>query len=605
MKLKYKNILLLSVAVASFSLVGCGDSLLDDLNANTSVSGTEGGLVIASNYSEAAGMFLTAQRKLQAVDDGVSQPHEYQAKNNLYIDNFAGYTASTQRFGGNLPSTYRYFKDYAEGPKYAFFRVAQSALPVVRSAEKLGLKEIGAMCSILYSYAALELADTYGPFPWDDYKNDKQESPLTYTPVSVIYDSLFVDLKKAESVLANFKNTSDEHKDSINSLLSKYDRFFYKDGAPIAVTTIPELSTSKFEDPTGKLVNVENWRRLANSIRLRMALRLSNVAPDRAKEEARAAYNSGLITSTVSFNDYSVTMHPLHAIFVNWNDTRINASFENILKRLNNPLLEYLFTKNIENINDVNGNLAIKADSLIVGVKTGIPLTDRDDANPYTKYSVTSDKFQKLPVTIFKVSEMWFLLAEAKLRWDDYVINENSAILAILYNKGIESMFTDFGLTVSDASNYMKLTEAIDTIDYYDYSYDPSSPMYRTPGEIKVGVRYSSSDTKQVMLEKIITQKWIANFPYSMEAWNDLRRTGYPRIFVQTSDIGDGTIESGKIIRRLPWDESDLSIAADIVGSGLEALATDNPAYNNGNYMNTRLWWDVADPSGISDNNRF
>lgn len=620
MKIKFNRILSLSALVLSFAFVGCGDSLLDDLNENTSVSeGDESGLIVAADYKEAGGMFLTAQRKMQAIDDVVAQPHEYQAKNNLYIDNFAGYTASTQRFGGNLPSTYRYFKEYAEGPKYAFFKVAQSALPVVRSAEKLGLKELGAICSIIYCYSALELADIYGPFPWSDYKNDKQESPLTYTSVKEIYDYLFVDLKEAEAVLANFKNTSEEHQDSIYNLLKTYDRLFFKNGAAIPVTRIQDLPTSEFVDETGKLTPVENWRRLANSIRLRMAVRMSNVAPDRAREEAKAAYESGLITSTVTFNDPSVSMHPLHAIFVTWNDTRVNASYENILKRLSGKdkesgaltsggikILERLFTTNINDINNPKGEVALASGSEIVGVRTGIPLTDRDDANQYTRFSVTSEKFKQLPVTIFKMSEIWFLMAEAKLRWDD-VIEGNNLIIK-LYNNGIDVMFEDFGLTKSDASEYKKITsDDINDIDYYDYSLSEENKLYKTEGLVNIGVKYAghTGDKAKQMLEMIITQKWIANFPSSVEAWNDLRRTGYPRIFVQTSDIGDGTIEKGKIIRRLPWDESDLSMAADIISSGLGALSEDNPKYNNGNYMNTRLWWDVEDPAGLSDNFRF
>lgn len=601
--MNFRKIFPFCAAVASFALVGCGDSLLDDLNANTSVTESgEDGLVVAANYQEAAGMFLTAQRKLQAVDDGVSQPHEYQAKNSLYIDNFAGYTAGTQRFGGNLPSTYRYFKEYAEGPKYAFFKVAQSALPVVRSAEKLGLKELGAMCSILYSYAALELADTYGPFPWSDYKNDKQESPLTYTPVKDIYDSLFVDLKNAEAVLAQFTQTSQEHKDSINALLLKYDRLFVKNGAAIPFTKLTDLSTAK-EAPAADDLIVDGWRRFANSIRLRMAVRMSNVDPERAYTEAKAAYSSGLITSTIAFNDPSVSMHPLHAIFETWNDTRMNASYENILKRLQCPLLSHLFTANIKDINAPDGTVALAANSEIVGVRTGIPLTDRDDANQYTRFSITSQQFKMLPVTIFKLSEMWFLLAEANLRWED-VAEDNSAQPIRLYMNGVKAMFVDFGMSESDATAYMKVTEAED-VDYYDYSLSPESPLYKTEGLVNIGVKYDNGLDSKTLLEMIITQKWIANFPSSMEAWNDLRRTGYPRIFVQSTDIGDGTIEAGKIIRRLPWDESDVAMAGDIQSSGLGALAEDNPSYNNGNYMNTRLWWDVNDPSGLSDNNRF
>ena len=174
MKKKYFSVMILA---ATMSLVGCGDPLLDDLSLNTQVS--SGDLSIAENYDQAVGYFLTAQQKMH--DIGTSGgAHVYQVQFNIHIDNYAGYMASTQNFSGNLPSTYRYFPEYADGPKASFFNVAHAALPVMRSADQLDLKEIGAMCNIMYCFSALELSDVYGPFPWTDYKNDVQEPPVTY-----------------------------------------------------------------------------------------------------------------------------------------------------------------------------------------------------------------------------------------------------------------------------------------------------------------------------------------------------------------------------------------------------------------------------------------
>ena len=131
------------VFAAAISLIGCGDPLLDDLNSNIEVG--SGDLSIAENYEQAAGMFLTAQQKMH--DVGASNgAHVYQVQFNIHIDNYAGYMAGTQNFSGNLPSTYRYFAQYCDGPKASFFNVAQAALPVMRSAADLNLREIGAMC---------------------------------------------------------------------------------------------------------------------------------------------------------------------------------------------------------------------------------------------------------------------------------------------------------------------------------------------------------------------------------------------------------------------------------------------------------------------------
>ena len=34
--------------------------------------------------------------------------------------------------------------------------------------------------------------------------------------------------------------------------------------------------------------------------------------------------------------------------------------------------------------------------------------------------------------------------------------------------------------------------------------------------------------------QRVITQKWIANYPLGLEAWAEYRRTGYPELLVST-----------------------------------------------------------------------
>jgi hypothetical protein len=47
----------------------------------------------------------------------------------------------------------------------------------------------------------------------------------------------------------------------------------------------------------------------------------------------------------------------------------------------------------------------------------------------------------------------------------------------------------------------------------------------------KVPVLFNSAGTKEEQLEQIITQKWIALFPNSQEAYAERRRTHYPKLF--------------------------------------------------------------------------
>lgn len=555
----YSSVFALAAAV---TMVGCGDPLLDDLNSNIEVGSSD--ISVAETYDQATGLFLTAQQKMHDVgtDKGA---HVYQVQFNIHIDNYSGYLASTQNFGGNLPSTYRYFAQYCDGPKASFFNVAQATLPVMRSAGKLNLRELGAMCNIMYCFSALELSDVYGPFPWTDYKNDVQEPPVTYEPMNQIYDSLFVNLKDAGEILKKFNETPKAHRDTIQKILDQYDKICGR--------------------------NIDTWRQFANSIRLRMAMRMSNIDPERAKAEAEAAINEGLITQNIEFNTMieNGTRHPTEYLANNWNDTRLNASLENIMKCLNVPFMNTLFDKNSGNILDEEGNVVMAANADIIGIRTGIQLTPRDDNNQYIKYSSLNGDYANTPLAIFKLAERYFLEAEANLRWGD----DDSYVES--YVKGIKEMFAEHNLQREGSEFGLYYSQMAATPTSY---VDPHDPRNNTDNLITIGVAIDPKEPKSVILEKIITQKWLALFPMGLEAWNDLRRTGYPRIF-PTDDIGDGSLGNGFMIRRIRWNETDAAAANDILTSGIPALG------GLPNMMGSYLWWDVPDPSGMGDNRRW
>ena len=107
----------------------------------------------------------------------------------------------------------------------------------------------------------------------------------------------------------------------------------------------------------------------------------------------------------------------------------------------------------------------------------------------------------------------------------------------------------------------------------------------------KIGVKWNNADDQETKLEKIITQKYLALFPLSTEAWAELRRTGYPKLFpVLNTDEGDGSINEGEMIRRIPWVPTDPIALGMVEASGIPALGgPDEQA--------TRLWWDVDAPN--------
>lgn len=537
-------------AASLLTTVACGDSLLDDISANDEI--VTGDVATAETKDQAAGMFLQAQGLLHDLRE-----HKYQYQFSLHIDNYCGYLCLPQNFDGRQPSTYYINKDFNGGPRQSFFWTAGQTLPVMRGAEKLDLAEIGAMANIMYCYSAQEMADVYGPFPWWDYKIDKQEPPLTYYSVEAIYDSIFVDLKKSIAVLENFSQTTPEHQNEINAILQGKDRIC-----------------------GGK---IQNWIKFANSLRLRMAMHMSTVAPDKAKAIAQEAIQGGVLELNDKNIEYDVTLegkrHPLEFISSSWKDTRLNASFENLLKRMNSPMLSKWFDTNYDDIKDTKGDVALERQGGIVGIRAGLTMEPRSSSNPYDAFSPVSTAYAQRPVTLMKVVEVLFLQAEAALRWGDAITGGMPAQL--LYEDGIYRSFNDEGVSDNDYFTYI-MQEKPQDIDYVD----PHDSYNNIKGLVQVGVMWDDNDSREVQLEKIITQKYIANYPMSLEAWTDLRRTGFPRIFPVVDDDGDGSIPEGDIIRRIPYPINDDSDRNDIISSAIPVLGRDE--------QGTRLWWDTG-----------
>jgi hypothetical protein len=159
------------------------------------------------------------------------------------------------------------------------------------------------------------------------------------------------------------------------------------------------------------------------------------------------------------------------------------------------------------------------------------------------------------------------------------------------YERGIRNAYLEDPLI--GAPQYTELVDAYMAqevpVEYIQV--DPMGDGPDWPSVTTIGVKWNDADDNETKLEKIITQKYIALFPLSTEAWTELRRTGYPKLFpVLNTDDGDGSIEQGKMIRRIPWVPTDPIAVAMVENSGVPALGgPDEQA--------TRLWWDVDAPN--------
>ncbi len=512
------------------------------------------------------GQLITAQYSLRGGKGGNTPgEHAYQYQYSLITDNYAGYFTLPQDFGGRMVSTYYDSNDFNGGPAGSFSEVKLPLVPLLNHPQIDSIPEIKAIALLLYSATSQEMADAYGPFPYADYKANKQSAPFTYNTVESIYRTIVANIDTITACLNHFENRPQWYKDQVMGIMMMND-----------------VSSNMMTQDMGE------WVKYANSLKLRMAMHIVKVDPVSAQKWAEEAVAGGVIEMPEDEFKLDPMMlgftHPLYTISNTWNDTRLNASLETVLRSLNHGYLDFVFDKNGHDIVNYHDNTKfLPANSRVVGIRSGIRMLPGQGyaVNFRAAYSNINTNVQYKPLYLMKLSEVQFLRAEGALRgWNMGGTADG------FYNMGVENAFygdpyeTEYKESLAD---YMNQSTAVE----YEYV-DPYNDYYNMKSDVRVGVKWDNADDNETKLEKIITQKYIANFPNSHEAWVELRRTGYPKIFPVVHDDGDGSIAPGDIIRRIPFTgDSDPATKADIENTGIEALGGPD-------LQGTRLWWDVA-----------
>lgn len=381
------------------------------------------------------------------------------------------------------------------------------------------------------------IADTYGPLVY----HKLGESPKVYG-LEEAYKQFFVDLDEGQKFITEYLAA-----DGDNNKFTEFDM----------------LTNGK---------TLKDWLVFANSLRLRLAMRISNVDPVTAKAQAQKALNdkNGVLegakqTIAVSGKTY---VNPLYGV-ANWGEVYMNASMESIINGYEDPRgKKWYNTASLEGYKDK-----------LLGIPVGLPMKD-GDANLYGACSSlnTNTIGEKSPAILMTAAEVWLLRAEAALRG---YTNENAKAC---YENGISTSFTQWDCT--GASEYLASDK---TPANYKDIISAGKVGHDMEALITVSPAWDESASKEIKLEKIITQKWLACWPESYEAWAEQRRTGYPKLFKVQSNASK-VIDTEVMIRRLPFSTD----AAENDPSQYTELCTKLGKPDNGG---TRLWWDTGNNS--------
>lgn len=351
---------------------------------------------------------------------------------------------------------------------------------------------------IMRSWIFQVLTDLYGDVPYSQAANIEQYLTPKYDNQRDIYLGLLAELKTAAGLISTTDNAI---------------------GGDVLYNG-----------------DMNKWKKFANSLRLRIALRIADKEFDAAKTvfDEIGADNSNLIAANTENAQLvylaSPNQNPVAKNRETRSDYRISKTVVDLLRAYNDPRLA------------VYG--AVPRDTnTVVGITNGLP-TDSASKLGFNKTSDVGAVFTATtaPAVIFNYAELLFIKAEAAQR------GLLSGDAADLYRQAVTAALKQYNLSDAAVTAYLAQTSV---------AYDATN--YR---------------------KSIGEQKWLALFGEGLEGFAEWRRLDYPVLKPAYAGVLDG-----KMPLRLTYPSAEQALN----GANYKAAVTHQGA----DQLITRLWFDV------------
>lgn len=530
-KTLYRTVRVLALAATVFT-AGCLENF-DEYNLNPNE--TTDSELNRDNYL--LGSKLTSLQQMVVP----AEEHLYQFTEILAGDAYGGYAESTVEGWETKFSTFNPSVEWLKAP---FVDVISQTYPYWRGIVSRTDDEVMlALANVLRVAIMHRVTDQYGPIPYRQVaENKKGLLTVPYDSQQQVYEQMFRELDEALAVLNANAGLSAE-------AFGDYDQVY---GG-----------------------SIPKWIRFVNSLKLRMAMRLTYVDAETAKAKAAEAIAEGVIAANADNAMFHPALNRTAMIWNDWQDHVVSADFVSYLNGYADPRRKKLLTPVVvtERVKDPDTGEEVEVTKEVFeGMRIGITPGSSKSAKEKCSFPLIDEQS---PMLWMNAAEVALLQAEYELRWG------TRSAAGEHYRRGVQLSFEEHEAGKADAY----LSDA--TLRPAAYT-DPLGEGHGFPARSTITPVWNDADDMETALERIITQKWIAIFPLGNEAWAEYRRTGYPRL-MPVPDEGNksgGTVNPLYGARRLPYPAQEYSENRQHVTDAVQNLlgGPDNAG--------VRIWWD-------------
>jgi len=363
-----------------------------------------------------------------------------------------------------------------------------------------------AVAMILRAWVFHNITDTWGNVPYSEAFNNEISSPK-YDKQEDIYLGLLQELKDASALI-----------DTNASGFTSGDLMYNGD--------------------------MSKWKAFANSLRARIAMRMSEVNPSLAQSEVADALGSSVFSSNadnavIAFQNEEANANPLYIEFLTQSWTFVSEPLIDLMNSYGSGTATNPSDPRTSKYADPN------VDGDFIGFPYGLATTDTF-LYEINERSLPSEMTRAIdfPSYIMTYSELLFIKAEAEQRgWFGAVGDA-----AMSYEQAINASMEQWGVDASNISSYLALAD----------------------------VQYNAANWKKYIGE----QKHIALYFQGGNAWSEWRRLDFPVLDFPAA----ASSNASEIPRRFFYASSEASVN----GTNLEQAINDM----GGDTFSTRMWWD-------------